>query len=218
VRLGTTDIVVFNEIYREREYAWELDAPPRVIVDAGAYVGFSAVFFATRYPNAKIIAIEPAEHNFDLLVQNTASFPNVHAVRGALWAESGTVSLTDPGNGAWGFKLRESEYSERLPDVSSAQSIATSIRAMTVTDVIRDFGLGRIDLLKLDIEGSEKEIFANADSWIGQVQAICVELHDRFNPGCSRAFFNAVEAFPTELWRGEDVLVARERSVESAPA
>jgi FkbM family methyltransferase len=216
VRLGSTDIAVFNDIFRAREYEWELGAPPRVIVDAGAYAGFSAAFFATRYPEAKIIAIEPGEQNFDLLVQNTASFANVHAIRAALWAESGMVSLTDPGNGAWGFRLSEAEYPECMPDRGDIQSIAASIQAMTVTDVIRDFGLDRIDLLKLDIEGSEKEVFANADSWIGQVQAICVELHDRFNPGCSRAFFNAVEAFPTELWRGEDVLVARDRSVESA--
>jgi hypothetical protein len=63
--------------------------------------------------------------------------------------------------------------------------------------------------LKVDVEGSEKEIFSTADSWISSVDAICIELHDRFKIGCSRSFFTAVQDFPIELHRNEDVLVAR---------
>ena len=45
--------------------------------------------------------------------------------------------------------------------------------------------------------------------WLGQVDAICIELHDWFKAGCSRSFFAAVEDFSVEAWRGENVLVAR---------
>lgn len=79
-------------------------------------------------------------------------------------------------------------------------------------DVLREYHLDTIDLLKVDIEGSEKELFAAADSWIGQVDAICLELHDRFKPGCSRAFYQAVGDFRTEFRLGEDVLVLRDES------
>jgi hypothetical protein len=85
-----------------------------------------------------------------------------------------------------------------------------SVTAVTLTDVMRDHGLEKIDLLKLDIEGCEKEIFENSDPWIENVQAICLELHDRFKAGCSRAFYKAVDDFPIELRRGEDVLVTRD--------
>jgi hypothetical protein len=77
---------------------------------------------------------------------------------------------------------------------------------------MRDYDLEKIDLLKVDVEGSEREIFANAEPWIESVGAICMELHDRFKAGCSRSFFKAVDDFPIELRRGEDVLVVRDRS------
>jgi FkbM family methyltransferase len=212
VRLGTTDIDVFNDIYVEQEYGYDFAAAPRVIVDAGAYIGLSTAFFAIRYPDAKIIAIEPDGESFELLGKNTAGFTNVHIVQAALWTDSGSVSLTDPGDGAWSFRVSESDLSDApICEVNSERSV-TSVQAITVVDIMRDYGLNRIDLLKVDIEGSEKEIFANADPWIDCVDAICMELHDRFKAGCSRAFFTAVEDFPIELRRGEDVLVVRDRS------
>ena len=206
VRLGTTDNAVFSDIYRRQEYGWKFAAPPKVIVDAGAYTGLSTAFFAMRYPDAQIIAIEPDVQNFELLLQNTASFENVRAVHAALWTESGTVSLTDPGDGAWGLRLKESDNIDR----SEAPRPATQVRAVTISEIMREHELEKIDLLKMDIEGSEKEVFSNADSWIASVEAICLELHDRFKAGCSRAFFKAVEEFSIELWRGEDVLVVRD--------
>ena len=108
VRLGTSDINVFVHVFRWGEYAWEFAESPRVIVDAGAYTGLSTAFFAMRYPAAKIIAIEPDQANFELLLRNTAAFANVQAVRAALWVESGSVALTDPGTarGASGWPGR----------------------------------------------------------------------------------------------------------------
>jgi FkbM family methyltransferase len=208
LRLGTTDISVFNSIYREGQYDWDFPVAPKVIVDAGAYTGLSTAFFAMRYPDALIIAIEPDEQNFELLLQNTANFSNVHAIRAAVWSESGSVCLTDPGVGSWGFRLNVSDYGS----ADAADPSATPIRAITIADVIREYGIERIDLLKVDIEGSEKEVFVHSGPWIGSVDAICLELHDRFKAGCSRAFFKAVDDFPIELRRGEDVLVVRAQS------
>jgi hypothetical protein len=66
VRPGTSDINVFVHVFRWGEYAWEFAVSPRVIVDAGAYIGLCTAYFAMRYPAAKIIAIEPDEANFEL--------------------------------------------------------------------------------------------------------------------------------------------------------
>ena len=208
IRLGTADVNVFYDIYIAQEYGWDFASPPRTIVDAGAYTGLSAAFFASRYPEAAIIAIEPDEENFRLLAKNTSSFANVQRIRAALWTESCPILLTNPGKGTWGFTVRKVDevVDEMLP------TSGISIRAVTIVDIIREYGIDRIDLLKMDIEGSEKEIFSDADQWIDSVEAICMELHDRFKAGCSRAFFNAVNDFPIELHRGEDVLVVREQS------
>jgi FkbM family methyltransferase len=211
IRLGTSDISVFNGMFCWREYDWDFKPPPRVIVDAGAYTGLSSVYFATRFPEARIIAIEPSKSNFDLLVHNTAAFANIEAVHAALWSHSGALVLTDPGSGAWGLQVKEADPQQTASgssDVASEQSVP----AVCMIDIIRDYHLDRIDLLKVDIEGSEKEVFANAEAWIHRVDAICMELHDRFRTGCTRTFFKAVEDFPVESWRGENVLVARRQS------
>jgi FkbM family methyltransferase len=200
LRLGTSDISVFKEIFIDLEYGWVFNTSPSVIVDVGGYIGLSAAFFAHTYPEAMIIVIEPDARNYELLMLNTRRFPNVHAVRAAVWKESGTISLSDPGSGAWGLQVSESYAPVTGGDL---------IRAVTIDEIRQEFGLDRIHLLKVDVEGSEKEIFSTADSWISSVDAICIELHDRFKIGCSRSFFMAVQDFPIELHRNEDVLVAR---------
>jgi FkbM family methyltransferase len=200
LRLGTSDVSVFKEIFSDLEYGWIFNTSPSVIVDVGGYIGLSAAFFAHTYPEATIIAIEPDARNYELLMLNTARFPNVHAVRAAVWKESGTISLTDPGSGAWGLQVSESYAPVTGGDL---------VRAVTIDEIRKEFGLDRIHLLKVDVEGSEKDIFSAADSWISSVDAICIELHDRFKIGCSRSFFMAVQDFPIELHRNEDVLVAR---------
>jgi FkbM family methyltransferase len=200
LRLGTSDISVFKEIFVDLEYGWEFNTPPSVIVDVGGYTGLSAAFFAHTYPEATIIAIEPDVRNYQLLTLNTARFSNVRAVRAAVWKESGTIALTDPGSGAWGLQVSESHTPAVGGDL---------VRAVTIDEIRQEFGLDRIHLLKVDVEGSETEIFSTADSWISSVDAICIELHDRFKIGCTRSFFMAVQDFPIELHRNEDVLVAR---------
>lgn len=203
LRLGTSDINVFQEVFANLEYGWIFNASPKVIVDVGGYTGLSTAFFAHTYPDAMIIAVEPDAQNFELLMLNTTQFPNVHCMHAAVWKESGTISVTDPGLGAWGLQVME------LSDTTPASD---AIRAVTIDEIRHEFNLDRIDLLKVDVEGSEKEIFASADSWLPFVDVICIELHDRFKSGCSRSFFRAVEDFPIELRRNEDVLVARAES------
>ena len=70
---------------------------------------------------------------------------------------------------------------------------ASSIPAVTLDDLIRDHG--EIDLLKLDIEGSELEVFQENTGWLDKVTAINIELHDHIKPGCSNAFEAAVSKY-----------------------
>jgi FkbM family methyltransferase len=208
LRLGSSDISVFNGIFRWLEYGWDLDRKPQTIVDGGAYIGLSAIYFTMRYPGVRVIAVEASEQNFDLLVRNTAAFPNIQPVHAALWPQPGSLVLTDPGTGLWGLQVKEAAgRDDAVP--GTAGEPADSVRAITVGDIIRDHGLDRIDLLKVDIEGAEKELFSEPGQWLDQVDAICIELHDWFKVGCTRTFFAAVGDFDVEAWRGENVLVAR---------
>jgi FkbM family methyltransferase len=208
LRLGSSDISVFNGIFRWLEYGWDLDRKPQTIIDGGAYIGLSAIYFTMRYPGVRVIAVEASEQNFDLLVRNTSAFPNIQPVHAALWPQPGSLVLTDPGTGLWGLQVKEA-VSRDGADLGAAGELADSVRAITIGDIIREHGLDRIDLLKVDIEGAEKELFGEPGPWLDQVDAICIELHDWFKVGCTRTFFAAVADFDVEAWRGENVLVAR---------
>jgi len=77
LRLRTSDVSLLDEIILNAEYACETFSAPRVIIDAGANIGLASVFYANRYPRAKIIAIEPEQSNFDVLKKNTSHYSNV---------------------------------------------------------------------------------------------------------------------------------------------
>lgn len=205
LRLGSSDISVFNGIFHWQEYGWDLERQPRTVVDGGAYIGLSAIYFTMRYPGVRVIAVEASESNYNLLVRNTSAFPNIEPVHAALWPQPGSLVLTDPGTGLWGLQVRDASAAEETQMDKSYDSV----RAITIPDIVRDCKLDKIDLLKIDIEGAEKELFGAPAPWLDQVDAICIELHDWFKAGCSRTFFTAVGDFSVEAWRGENVLVAR---------
>ncbi|HRX77684.1 MAG TPA: FkbM family methyltransferase [Pirellulaceae bacterium] len=102
VRAGTTDEVCLREVFDLRTYEFAPAAMPRVIVDASANVGCTSVFFANRYPDAKIFAIEPETSNFQLLEQNTSPYKNVIPIHAALWSANCDLAVSDPGKGKWG--------------------------------------------------------------------------------------------------------------------
>jgi FkbM family methyltransferase len=213
VRPFTSDVIVFYDVFHVKEHEWTFSTPPQVILDAGAYTGLSSSYFAMRYPEARVIALEPDAQNFALLNRNVSSFKNVRTINGALWNQSGALIITDPGSGAWSFRVtKPADPSVEPADVASEPSNGSRIQAYSVSDIMRECGVDRIDLLKLDIEGSEKEVLSDSDSWISHVSAISIELHDRFKPGCSRAFFNAISDFPNESRRGDIILVTRDES------
>jgi FkbM family methyltransferase len=213
LRLRTSDVTLFRSILLENEYDWPFAKSPRVIVDAGANVGFTSVFYATKYPEAKIIAIEPEPSNFAILRRNIAPYPNVEAIQAALWKESEDVHIVDSGLGCWAFQVRQIE-----PDGSVTN--CRTAAAVTVDTILSDLGLGYIDILKLDIEGSEREVFEHSATWIERVGVIVIEFHDHVKTGCSQAVYRATRDFELEWRRGETTILLRKgyaQAVRSEP-
>lgn len=185
LRLNTSDILVLFSVFEREDYAIELSSPPAAIVDAGAYTGFSSIYLAERYPRATILALEPDPSNFALLVRNARPYPNVIPVQQALWHRDGRAALRDPGTGHWAFFLA-SDAPERPRGEVETVALAT---------LMKRFALSGVDLLKINVEGAEKEIFEHSGDWMGRVGAIVTHLHDHFRPGCSEAFEAATVSF-----------------------
>jgi FkbM family methyltransferase len=200
IRLGTTDVAAFEHVFINNEYGIALVLEPRVIIDAGAHVGMSALYFSHRYPAAKIIAIEPEPANFEVLKRNADRFSNVVPINAALWNYDGTVSIQNNDSGSWGSRV-------------AAIDSGYQVRSVKVTTLLQECDIDKIDLFKIDVEGAECEIFEDAPEWIDRVEVLCAELHDRFRPGCSSAFENATASFPIRWQRGELSCVARDGSI-----
>ena len=180
VRRGTSDLSILDEVVILGGYDFTLPADPQVIIDAGANIGLATLWFKKRYPNARIIAVEPDAGNFDLLRRNVAHLPDVEVLQAALAPMDGMVGWATEGLRHSGFHIRERQPGEN------------GVEAISMGSLMKRFELARVSLLKLDIEGGEKELFEAEDlSWMDRVDTLAVELHDRIRPGCGHAFFSA---------------------------
>jgi FkbM family methyltransferase len=182
LRLHTSDTMVFGNVIMDEEYSFGLPSSANVIVDVGANIGLTAIYYAKMFPNAQIFAIEPERSNFELMLKNVKIYSNITPIHAALWGNEGYISIAAPLPGAfgsWGFTV---------------SSKPGDVRAITVSSLIRDFGIDHIDLLKVDIEGAEKEVFEACD-WQDRLDSIVIELHDRYMPGCSEAVTGALQGF-----------------------
>lgn len=201
LRLGTSDILVLCSIFEREDYGVELSPPPDTIIDAGAYTGFSAIYFAEKYPAAKILALEPDPENFALLVRNVRHYPGIVPLKAALWHEDGYIDLRDPGAGHWSLFVGQED--------PEGTRVLGRVEAVSVRTLIERFGLRRIGLLKLNVEGAEKEILEGSEDWIGRVEAVFTALHDRFRPGCAESFEKATGGFDHKVRRAGMICVIR---------
>ena len=185
-RVRDSDIRVLWQIFGEKWFDLGKIESPRLIVDGGAYTGYSSVFFATKYPNAHIIAVEPSRANGKLLRRNCEPYANIEIVHAAIWESNVKLQLDNPGDESW--TLRVSEV---------APSKSEYVRGVNLASLIDSRWFETIDVLKLDVEGAERSIFAkNYDRWLKRTRHMLIELHERYVPGCEAAFYSAIKDEP----------------------
>jgi FkbM family methyltransferase len=198
-RMGTSDLPCYRQVIVSNEYDFPYPGNIRTIIDAGAYVGFSAIFFARKYPDAVILAIEPDAENFTLLQRNTRAFPQITPIQAAVWGDTKQLSVVDTGGREWGFQTVD----------TTSTSSRSVVAALAMETLLETYGIERVDILKVDIEGAERQVFAHADGWIDRVGSIVIELHDRFAPGCSEVVRSAVASFDVCSERGDSTFFGR---------
>ena len=204
LRVPSTDVLTYEGVFFHRAYDFQPACQPDVIVDAGANIGLASIYFANRFPRARIIAIEPEESNYRLLEKNVAPYGNIQPIRAALWNEGGMLDLVDPGLGHNGFMTVPIDHGEE-----SVGTVCDQVQAITIQEILENFRIDKIDILKIDIEGAEKEVFQDTSAWIGKVGAIIIELHERMKLGCTRSFYNGSNGFDAEWMLGENHFLVR---------
>jgi FkbM family methyltransferase len=104
----------------------------------------------------------------------------------ALAPDRGVSTLYDRGTGKWGFTLIEKAADRLTAPIETVQCV-------TVDQIVEQIGSDGIDILKIDIEGSEHALLSRNTGWINKTTGICIELHDRIVPGCSEVWLAATE-------------------------
>ncbi len=175
LRPGTSDIATFKHIFAHGDYNLQITPGPKVIVDAGANIGLSAIYFANRFPEARIIAIELSPENYRLLNKNTRHYPGITTVHAGLWPKNEVLKFKQEGVSPWGYRVDNTLANGSVP-----------VASITMNDILNRYRLATIDLLKIDIEGAEVELFAeNYTHWLPKVRCLVIEFHDRWRPGSS---------------------------------
>ena len=201
LRANTSDISVFRQIFLDEEYDVRGIENPRFIVDGGANIGCSTLYFGNKYPDALIFAIEPEESNYEMLKKNTSHYPNIKTIKAAIWDKKTFLKIDNPGDKKWSFRVQECENNTNA-----------CIETISIDELLSNSPGGIIDILKLDIEGAEKQIFLNSPAWIEKVDTLLIELHERYSEGCTEVFYKAISKYHfRESVNGEKIILQRHR-------
>jgi FkbM family methyltransferase len=175
----------FDQIFLSEDYAIDFPVAPKVIFDCGANIGFASVWFKTKFPEAKVFAIEPADSNFELLKKNTEKLKGVSLYKAGLWSKKTNLCIENPEADEISFIVKE-----------TSEATENTIPAVSIEQIMKENDIDCIDVLKIDIECSEKEVFAsNYEYWLPRTKCIIIELHDRIQPGCSKSFFDTISKY-----------------------
>lgn len=162
VRPNGCDTANMRDVMRTRVYdRFPDEFDPVRIVDCGAFIGCSVVYFAERYPAASIVAIEPDAGNFSMLQRNAEPY-------------RGRVELRHAG--VWGPHAGGLAYKGGSPDWARRYE-ATEAPSVGVVDLDTLWPDETIDLLKIDIEGAERHLFDGQPEWLERTRAVVIELH-----------------------------------------
>lgn len=152
------DEIFIQEVYKYASYEQE-----PVILDCGANIGLSVIYFKRLYPKAKVIAFEPDPQIFSILSKNLAeyNYDDVEIVNAAVWNENAT--LTFESDGSVGGRI------------DSDKTTGNGIKVKSVR--LRDYLTSHVDFLKIDIEGAEYEVLKDCKDLIGNVANLFIEYH-----------------------------------------
>lgn len=170
----------------------EIDGLP--IVDVGAYIGLSAVYFASKYRDSKVIAVEPSSRNQRLLQINTAPYGDqIKVLNSALTTEDKIAHN-------YFFGRRRNSHMANMFATNGIQLDPTgsvgTVAGITVDGLLGHVGDSRLGILKVDIEGAEKALFESdaIKRLLDRTNILMIETHDNFMAGSSEAVESATEA------------------------
>jgi len=161
---SVTYLYGISEIFKTNIYKFNCKTNHPLIIDCGANIGLSVIYFKQLYPNAKIKAYEPDPNIFETLAFNVKSFGfnHVEVFQKAIWKQNETLQFKQEGG-----------FSGRIPMANDSQNLI-QVDAVSLVDIIAN---QQVDFLKIDIEGAEYEVLKSCKDNLQNVEHIFIEYH-----------------------------------------
>jgi FkbM family methyltransferase len=175
----------YHQLFVKRAYAFTAPRSAPRILDLGANIGLSVLFFKRMHPDAAIVAFEPDPAVFVCLEKNVHGngFADVELIRAAAWTENTTLQFL--ADGADGGRL-----------VRGKEDRAVAVEAIDLAAFVKD---REFDFLKMDIEGAEARVLPSCRPLLARVQQVFVEYHSR--PGEKQALAEILTLLSEERFR-----------------
>ena len=156
-----------QEIFQQEIYKFYADTDVPLILDCGANIGLSIIYFKKLFPNASIIGFEPDSKIFDILKYNLKAFGllDIDLEKRAVWSSETTISFMVEG--ADGGRVLQEQREVPQNEVKTVQ--------------LKNFLSQPVDFLKMDIEGAETEVIINCQDRLHHVKNIFIEYHSFVN-------------------------------------
>jgi FkbM family methyltransferase len=185
---GRTDQGVLSHLYKDGVRIVDSKSKHiRTILDCGANIGVETLRFRLHHPQAEIMAVESDPDNFALLTSNYHNCARISVLHGAVWSKDTQL------------------YVHRSPDGNPESSIVEetgggpSVAAYSIDSLRMLRGWSQIDILKLDIEGAEHELFSGSIDWLERVNCLIFEVPDSDKPGTLQLIFEKLKG---QQWNG----------------
>jgi FkbM family methyltransferase len=202
-RHATTDKYIMADVLLDAQYQCLMNLTGvRTILDIGGNIGTTSVLLLNAYPDAALLALEPDPGNFAVLQRNIAPYgPRAVALRKALWHRPEALAIERGAfrdGGAWSFQVK------------STGDASPEVDGITLAELMREYELDSIDILKIDIEGAERYVFdSSIIPCLRHVKRIAIELHD--TPS-REAFLRCVKPLPGQLSQHGEVTLWQQTS------
>ncbi|MBC7525359.1 MAG: FkbM family methyltransferase, partial [Flavobacterium sp.] len=181
----SSDFEVFKQVYSLKEYlpvvnAYNANFKNKSnyslnIIDAGANIGLTSLFFTEYFEKCNAISVEPEVENFRILEFNleSAKKSKTVTINGAIWSSNCKIKIINDfrDTSSWSFRVEETDDTY-------------AITAYSINQLLADNNFEILDILKIDIEGSEKQVFTDPKSnleFLKITRCIAIEIHDEFN-------------------------------------
>jgi FkbM family methyltransferase len=214
LRENTFDFITFEEVVFEQVYRAIPAHLPECdrIVDLGANIGLTCLYLAAFYPSCKIVAVEPHTANYRLLIKNLAHLIKSERclpLQAAVWGTDRLLAIEEP-------VLPDRYNAFTVHETAPGAKSGASVEGLTLQRIMERSGFHEVDLVKVDIEGAETELFKGDLGWLNRVGAIAIEFHS--NARIVSNFDNIMRqyGFTIQAEDGHTVLAVRARKADSS--